>query len=249
MRLLKKLFLNVHIHFLTFVYIVFSIIGGYFDLYFYSLLIVIIHEMCHLLMAYYFNFKIEKVEILPFGAYLSLKDFYFHSILEELCVVLAGLASHLFLYVFISHFCYVNKQYLLMINSYVFYFNLIPVYPMDGHRIVCLLLQFLLDLKSAMQLSLKISVFSLVVLGVCYLKMNTLVILCYLLVQQFVFAKYIPQYLRFYYSQLSTQFPMKKKKIHSVYHYRRGYHNYYWIDSVLYDEKEVIYHLLRGIKK
>ncbi|MDE6952514.1 MAG: hypothetical protein K2P09_01735 [Erysipelotrichales bacterium] len=141
MRLLKKLFLNVHIHFLTFVYIVFSIIGGYFDLYFYSLLIVIIHEMCHLLMAYYFNFKIEKVEILPFGAYLSLKDFYFHSILEELCVVLAGLASHLFLYVFISHFCYVNKQYLLMINSYVFYFNLIPVYPMDGHRIVCLLLQ------------------------------------------------------------------------------------------------------------
>ena len=28
-------------------------------------------------MAYYFRFQIQKIEILPFGAYLYLEDFYF----------------------------------------------------------------------------------------------------------------------------------------------------------------------------
>ena len=84
---LKNLFHKIDIHPVTLIYFVLAWIGGYLKWYLSTLLIVCLHEICHLLMAYYFDFEIDKVEILPFGAYLSLNDFYFHPIREEICVV------------------------------------------------------------------------------------------------------------------------------------------------------------------
>lgn len=246
---LKKLSHSFHIHWLTYVYILLSIIGGFFEKYFYSLLIVCIHELCHLLMAYYFQFHIEKIELLPFGAYLSLKDFYFHSISEELCVVLAGPASHLFIYIVIQYLSIEYRDYLLMMNAFVFFFNLLPIYPMDGHRVICLILQSFIDLKNAFVLSLKISVFSLVLLGVFYLQTQTLIMIIYLFVQQFALAKNIPQYLRMYFSQIGSFQYQKKGKVHTSLIYRRGYHNYYWLGYTLYDEKEMVFELLKNVKK
>ena len=41
----------------------------------------------------------------------------------------------------------------------------------------------------------------------------------------------------------------KKMIIHHHYYYHRGYHNYYLIESQLYDEKSVINELLKTVKK
>ena len=75
-------------------------------------------------MAYYFHFQIKKIELLPFGAYLYLKDFYFQSIWKEMCVVLAGPCSHLFIYAgiqMLSHGVY--QDFLLTMNMFVLCFN------------------------------------------------------------------------------------------------------------------------------
>lgn len=102
MELLKNCYHRVHVHFVTFLYAIIAFVVGYEKMFLSALGIVCIHELCHLLMAYYFHFQIEKIEILPFGAYLFIKDFYYHSILEEICVVLAGPCSHLIIDFFIS---------------------------------------------------------------------------------------------------------------------------------------------------
>lgn len=247
---LKNYHLNVHIHFLTVIYIIIALLGNYLRWYLSALVIVCIHELCHLLMAYYFHFDIQKIEILPFGAYLSLHDFYFHPIPHELCVVLAGPCSHLLMYYIIINFFHGDFQHdLLLLNSFVFFFNLLPIYPMDGHRLICLLLQATIDLKNALYLSLKISVFSFVILSVCYFQANTLIMICYLLSQQFVFLKFISEYLREYYSKIPSLYQRKKTVIHDDLSYRRGYHNYYMINSQIFDEKNVIYLLLKNVKK
>lgn len=247
---LKNLHLDVHIHFLTIVYIIIACIGGYLVWYLSALIIVCIHELCHLMMAYYFQFDIDKIEILPFGAYLSINDFYFHPILNEICVVLAGPSSHLFMHYLINT-CFQGKiqHDLLLLNGFVFFFNFIPVYPMDGHRLVSLLLQASIDLKNAMYLSLKLSVLSLAILSVCYLHVNTFIMIGYLLSQQFVFMKFIPQYLREYYSQIPSLYKREKIKIHESFIYRRGYHNYYLLNGQLYDEKSVMYEFIKNVKK
>lgn len=215
-----------------------------------SLSIVCIHELCHLLMAYYFHFEIEGIEILPFGAYLSLKDFYFHSILEEACVVLAGPSSHLLIGMMIDFLPQHDiKAYLKTINAFVFYFNLIPIYPMDGHRIVCLFLQHCLDLKKAFFFSLKISVMSLAILSVFYLRYATCMIICFLFYQQFLFYKTIPVYLRQFYSQIPTMPPQKKVVFHKRWEFKRGYENYYLLQQQFVHQSEVYFELLKRVKE
>ncbi|MCI9094069.1 MAG: hypothetical protein HFF36_09870 [Coprobacillus sp.] len=247
---LKRFHLDIHIHFLTSIYILIAYLGHYLTSYLIALTIVCIHELCHLLMAYYFHFTINKIEILPFGAYLSLDDFYFHPISHELCVVLAGPCSHLFMYYIISNlFQGALQEELYLMNSFVFFFNLLPIYPMDGHRVISLILQSFIDLKSALYFSLKISVFSFVVLSFFYFRYNTFVIICYLFYQQFLLMKFIPTYLREFYSKIPSLYQREKVKIHNNLYYHRGYHNYYFFNSILYDEKDVIFDLLKSIKK
>lgn len=145
---LKNFCLKCQIHPLTLIYLLLSLMSGYLKWYLASLMIVCIHELCHLLMAYSFHFQIKKIEILPFGAYLSLEDFYFHPIWQEICVVLAGPCSHLLIFFCINFFDNgVFKEYLLDMNRLVFLFNLMPIYPLDGSRIIGLILQRLMDLK------------------------------------------------------------------------------------------------------
>ena len=215
-----------------------------------ALAIVLLHEICHLLMAYYFHFEIEKIEILPFGAYLSLSDFYFHPILHELCVVLAGPCSHLLIYLLIQSLTQdIYQDYLLSINMFVFLFNLLPIYPMDGGRVISLVLQSIMDLKKALYLSLKISVFVFCILAVCYVQINTIVIIGYLGVQQFLYWRFIPVYLRQYYTHLPTLYQRNQVMINQELIYRRGYHNYYQIDGKIYDEVDMVFVLMRDIKK
>lgn len=250
MRHLKNFFLKISVHPITLIYFIFAWFGGYLKWYLSTLLIVCLHELCHLLMAYYFNFKIDKIEILPFGAYLSLKDFYFHPILHEICVVLAGPCSHLFIYAFIQTMSSgVYHDYLLEMNLWVFFFNLIPIYPMDGSRVVGLLLQRFMDLKNALYLNLKLSVFAFCVFFVCFCQINTIIILGYLLIQQIEYMKFIPIYLRKYYTQIPTFDDSRKVIINECLIYRRGYHNYYYINNHLTDEKEIVFDLLKSVKK
>ncbi len=187
--------------------------------------------------------------ILPFGAYLSLKDMYLHDIKEELCVVLAGPATHLFLYYIISFvFTGYLKDYLLTFNSFIFIFNLIPIYPMDGFRVISLLLQKVFDLKKSLYISLKISVFSFCVLSLFYFELETMVIIVYLMQCQFQLFKDIPNQLRYLYAHITAKNDEKSKIINHEYIYRRGYHNYYLIKNKLYDESEIVFDLLKTTK-
>lgn len=247
---LKNLFHKIEVHPLTLLYFIFAIMGGYIKWYLSALLIVCIHELCHLMMAYYFRFQIDKIEILPFGAYLSLNDFYFHSIKEEICVVLAGPCSHFFLTYMINALTKgVYHDYLLSLNTAVFYFNLLPIYPLDGGRVIGLLLQSVMDLKKALIFHLKISVFSLCVFTIFFIQTNTIVVIGYLFVQQFYYYKFIPTYLRKYFSQIPTFLQQRKVKLHHDLSYRRGYMNSYCFDHQIVLEKDMMFNLLESVKK
>ena len=117
-----------------------------------------------------FSFWNWKSRNLTFWSLFIFTWFLFHSLMEEMCVVLAGPCSHLIIY---SMICLcsqgVYRDYLLLMNMCVFGFNLLPIYPMDGYRLINLLLQSLIDLKKAFYFSLKLSVFSFLHLFLCFI--------------------------------------------------------------------------------
>ena len=66
----------------------------------------ILHEIGHYLVALYFSFEIERIMILPFGAFLSLKDLGKHYVYEEIGMLLCGpfinlICFILFLFIYI----------------------------------------------------------------------------------------------------------------------------------------------------
>ena len=68
-----------------------------------------------------------------------------------MCVVLAGPISHLFIYFAIQIISFgIYQQFLMTMNMFVFAFNLLPIYPLDGGRFMSLLLQSIMDLKKAL---------------------------------------------------------------------------------------------------
>ena len=250
MKHLKNLLSNIHIHSLTYICLLFSLICRVEQYFLLSLGIVCIHELCHLLMAYYFHFEIEEVQILPFGAYLSLKDFYNHEIIEEICVILAGPCSHLIMFMIIE-LLPINdiSEYLKMMNTLIFYFNLVPIYPMDGHRLICLLLQLCIDLKKAFEVSLKISVFSLVILSVFYLSYETSMIIPFLFYQQFQYYRSIPVYLREFFSRIPTMPMHKKVAFHRKWEFKRGYENYFFVNHRFVHQSQIYFELLKRVKQ
>lgn len=250
MKHFKKLLKIIKIHPTTYLYFIVSLLSGYWKWYFSAYLIVFIHEICHLLMAYSFHFEIEKIHLLPFGAYLSLKDFGYRPILYEMCVVLAGPCCHLVIYaLLISLQKYVYIQYLLEMNALIFMFNIIPIYPMDGFRFILLLLEKNIDIQKANYICFRISVLCLCIFVVYCHQLNYYLIFIFLLYQNIQFYLHIPAYLRQYYLYIPYCNKSKKMSIHDKMKYIRDHHNYYQVGQSIYDEEMMKIKLIKSVKR
>ena len=64
--------------------------------------------------------------ILPFGAFLLLKDLGKHYVYEEIGMLLCGPFINLICFIF---FLFIKEPLLAKINIYILIFNLRPVYP------------------------------------------------------------------------------------------------------------------------
>lgn len=241
---------KIKIHPLTYFYFIISFITGYWKYYCSAYIIVCIHELCHYLMAYSFHFEIEKIELLPFGAYLFLNDYGLKPKINELCVVLAGLSCHFFIYMILRRITSILfVDYLLKINELVFVFNLLPIYPMDGYRLLLILLQNSFDMQKACYASFKISIFFLCFLYVRCRYLNNYIIFLYLVYQNFLYYRYIPTQIRNYYLNIPFSYKNKKIKIHEKIKYIRDAHNYYKINNEIYDEEMMKNELIKSIKR
>ncbi|MFQ9072669.1 MAG: site-2 protease family protein [Faecalibacillus faecis] len=87
------------IHPFTFLYL-FLAYWGHSSYYVAFLLFSILHEIGHYCMALFYRFEIESVVILPFGAFLSLKDLGKHYVYEEIGMLLCGPFINLICFIF-----------------------------------------------------------------------------------------------------------------------------------------------------
>ena len=142
------------------------------------------------------TFKISKLCIMPFGAYISFKiniKNYNTKILngticslKKLFVALAGPIAN----IIIALIFYNKSDYIIItyINILLAVFNLLPIYPLDGGRLVREILHITVGLKKAETYTYKISKFTLILLtiiasiAILYLQnISIIIILAYLL--------------------------------------------------------------------
>lgn len=109
----------------------------------------IIHELGHILMGLILKVKAQKVEIMPCGLSVS---FYSNSNdkfikIKEIFITLAGPLTSLSLMILCGFidFKIITMQEAVYSNMLILLFNLIPLYPLDGGRLIKGIIELRLD--------------------------------------------------------------------------------------------------------
>lgn len=101
-----------------------------------------IHELAHITVASILQYPVTKITIYPFGLCAEIKHMGKGSIGRELCIIIAGPLMHCFYPFFfkiLMQFDVISMnymQYLMQLNAAIFIFNMLPIFPLDGGRIL-----------------------------------------------------------------------------------------------------------------
>ena len=116
--------------------------------------LVIIHEMGHVTAAWSYGWTIRKIELLPFGGVAIMDEWGNTSVKEEIVVALAGQFHHIWM-ILLSYLFYLlgwwnqeSTEYFIKGNMIIATFNLLPIYPLDGGRILQSLLSYWIPYRS-----------------------------------------------------------------------------------------------------
>lgn len=122
-----------------------------------------IHESMHIICAHFLGYQTVEVCVYPFGLSARIKDFEYRNSIYEILITLSGLSVHIIMYFFLhlinvlGWISFSFMEYLNMINIQILCFNLIPIYPLDGGRMIRNLLEILFVYKKAKMISIFVS--------------------------------------------------------------------------------------------
>lgn len=100
--------------------------------------ILLVHELGHILVALSLKWHIAKVKLYPFGALTLFEEHLNKPLKEEMLIVLAGPFFQILFYLFCVNF---QWPYLKEFHYGLLCFNLLPIVPLDGSKILNLIYQ------------------------------------------------------------------------------------------------------------
>ena len=227
------------IHPLTYIIALIFILIGYFKFYLCFMIVLLIHELGHITMALVFRWHIKKIVVLPLGLLLKFEDNLNKPLIEEFIISISGIIFQL---VFIM---LIHNNYLVLSSNIILLFNLLPIYPLDGSKVINIILNKITNFKTSYFLTLLISFITIVILiSITIINKSLLFIISFipLLInlidllssQNKVFIKFLLE--RYLYN-----FKFKKNKyINNIKNMKRDYHHYLVVENKIIEEKEYL---------
>jgi len=137
-----------------FVIIFFMFFLGYIKQFAVILIMVTIHELSHILAAKICGLNIEKIIFTPIGEIAVINNIERTVFFKRIAIVLAGPLSNMLIALY-AHFF--NMNFIRNINFSIALFNLLPIYPLDGGRILQYIISKRFGVIFANKLTIKIS--------------------------------------------------------------------------------------------
>lgn len=199
------------------------ILTGYFvNLIIFTSLIAI-HELGHIIISCLFKYKIDKIIFYPYGGLTKLDMPVNTNINKDLLVSISGIIFQEVFFVFIF-FLFRNgliREYtynlFVIYNKNILLFNILPIIPLDGSKIVNLLLSKMVNFNLANILTIVISFFSLILILVLNIFENnyTTIMIIGILLQNIIvyYNKLSFIYYRFILERYLYDIKYKKTKI------------------------------------
>ena len=181
--------------FLIFILLI-SLLSGLFRDVLYFFIIIIIHECGHIITSYIYKWKIEKVEFSICGGYITYDEIIDKPFKEELFIAISGFMFQIILFLVINILFRLNiidSKTLYIVNKYnisIFIFNMIPIYPLDGSKVLYVFLNKYIPYKKSLKYINYISIAILFMLLIFYL-MTGRIEFSYLMLFTFILSKII----------------------------------------------------------
>jgi len=118
------------------------LLTGSFKPFLFILLLILIHEIGHILITKLLNFKIISITLFPFGALTKLDMKLNDSVFKDLLIALAGPIFQIIGYNALkTYFDFHQIHYFLLL------FNLLPIHPLDGSKLLSNILYLVAPFK------------------------------------------------------------------------------------------------------
>ena len=140
-----------------------SIMTGLFKDFIYITLLIFIHEIGHTIGALSYKWKIKEIVILPFGGVTIFNELINKSLKEEFVILVLG---PLFQILFYFILCYFHINTLLITNYHysLLLFNMLPIIPLDGSKLLNIILNKITSFKLSHLLTIYISLITIILL-------------------------------------------------------------------------------------
>ena len=146
------------IHPFTYIIALIFILIGYFKFYLSFMLVLFIHELGHITLSLIFKWHIKSIILLPLGLLLKFEDNLNKSLIEEFIISISGIVFQL---VFIT---FIHNYYLVISSNIILIFNILPIYPLDGSKVINIVLNKITNFKTSYFLTLILSFITLIIL-------------------------------------------------------------------------------------
>jgi len=249
--------MKVEFHYTYLIIALGFILTGYFHNLIVFTSIILIHELGHYIIAKLNKLNVEKIIIYPYGGIVKMNNLLNTSINKELTVAITGITFQTIYYLLIV-FLYnqgLIREYILnlftMYNNSILIFNILPIHPLDGSKILNLILSKFLPYKITNKINIVISIITLIILlTVNYYQFNYTTIFILLVIIdniikyykeiKYIFNKFLLE--RYLYN---INYKNKKtiKKIDNM--YKEKYHIIKEKDNYI-TEKQALRHRFKG---
>lgn len=132
-----------------------SCLSASFKNFMFFLSIIIIHEFGHVLMGIILGWELDKICLYPYGGVTQFNEDINRRLIEELLILLSGSFFQI-IYFILGYFLFKDYSFNYY-NLSILIFNLLPIYPLDGGRILNIFLSYFFSFRLSYFLSIFIS--------------------------------------------------------------------------------------------
>lgn len=201
-------------------------------------LILFFHELGHLILMKYFKINIKSIIFYPYGGMIKSDMLINTNSYKVLLISLGGVIIQILLF-FISFLLYRFNiipldlyKLFLKYNTYIILFNLLPMYPLDGIKILSSILEIFISFKLSLIISIFFN-FIVLILFFYYLYINSIsnyLIIIFLVLSILKYIKSLKYIMnKFYLERILYKFNFKGLKsinnINKIYKNKLNYIN------------------------
>ena len=225
--------MKIEIHNITYITMLISFLSGYFQYIFILLLIIFIHEFGHFFISNLVKIKTNKIIIYPFGG-LTIYDSDLNlNTNKELLSLFGGLLFQIIFYLitvilFNNNFITYNVFIIIKkINFLLISFNFLPIIPLDGGKLLNIILDKLFSYKLSNKLTIVISIIFMIIFLLSKKTLLSFLLFLFLVKEIILEMNNIEnKYINFLFERYKNNYNFKKiKRITNHNKFKRDYYH------------------------